>query len=411
MESNLLSMLRSDFWSEQDLDVALLAMPLHAQALAEATQRRLRVIPWKLGEDIFARKFDSDVKRGRFVRERLGPLRPAFDTAVLLYRTLRYGRRAPSAEKVDRALRRMGVRAVHFPSPNLFRTGLPFAYEPWDLQFLHFPEFFDPADVEMRCIKYRYGCDNAAVIVTPTRWVKDDLVARLGIEPRKIAVVRRGSDFAVGKGSDTRYIEWLCALGLDPGFAFYPAMTFPHKNHLTLFRALAHLRDKKRLRIQLVMTGRQYQPHWPTVERAIEENGLADQVFVLGRVSEAVVATLYRSAHAVVFPSVFEGLGLPILEAFQHGTPVIAANASCIPEVVGRAATLFDPHDNLALAEVLERAWLEPEWAKKPLQHAPEQLALFDWDKARRIYRALYRQLSGKSLNAEDQSLITEATS
>lgn len=411
VESNLFSMLRSEFWNEQNLDLKLLALPPYARELSEAIGHRLPVVSWELGEELGDRTFPRDVSRGRFIRERLNRLRPAFDAAVLLYRVLRHGRKAPSEEKVDRVLRRLGVRAVHFPTSNLFRTNMPFVYEPWDLQFLHFPDFFDPGEIRLRRIKYTYGCTNSAIVVTPTRWVKDDLVSRLNIDPKKIAVVRRGSDFAVTKVSDAQYMERLCAWGLDPGFAFYPAMTFPHKNHLTLLRALAHLKEKKGLRIPLVMTGRRYGSYWPVVEKAIAQKNLGDQVRVLGSVPELTLAALYRGAHAVVFPSVFEGLGLPLLEALRHGTPVIAARASCIPEVVGRAGILFDPTDHLALADVLERAWLEPGWVRQPLQHAPEQLELFSWGKARKMFGALYRKIGGKSLSAGDQSLIAEATS
>jgi glycosyltransferase involved in cell wall biosynthesis len=186
-------------------------------------------------------------------------------------------------------------------------------------------------------------------------------------------------------------------------------MTFPHKNHMTLLRALAHLRAKKQLRIPLVMTGRPYEPYWPVLERSIVQLGLADQVRVLGSVSELALAALYRAAHAVVFPSSFEGLGLPLLEALKHRTPIIAANATAIPEVVGRAGILFEPFDYLALAETMDRAWREPGWVRQPLEHAEKQLELFDWGNARRTYMALYRKIMGAGLNADDERLLQAA--
>ena len=409
VEANLLSMLRSDFWSDAQVDLTLLAIPAYARELSRALDDRMRVIPWTLGEDVVKKDFPRDVATGRRIRERLGVLRPAFDAAVLLYRLLRYGPRAPSEQKVDRALHKIGVRAVHFPTLNVFRTALPFVYEPWDLQFLHFPHFFDAEELERRHLTYAYGCSNAAAIATPTRWVKDDLVSRLNVDPRKVVVIRRGSEYAHTKLSDAQYVERLCACGVKPGFAFYPGMTFPHKNHLTLFRALAHLKERKRLRIRLVMTGRPFDAYRPAVERAIASNDIADQVHVLGSVSEGTLAALYRGAHAVVYPSLFEGLGLPLLEALKNRTPILAANATCIPEVVGRAGILFDPLDHVAMAEILERAWLEPEWVRRPLEHAQAQLDLFDWTKARRSFRAVYRKLTGATLGAEDEALLHAA--
>src|SRR5688572_27213339 len=132
-------MLRSGFWNDLDVDVAILATPYYAKDLSRAIGNRLRVIPWKLGEEVIRLRTPRDVARGRFIQERAGVLRPAFDAAVVLYRLARYGRTAPGERKIDRALHTLGVRAVHFPTSNLFRTTVPFVYEPWDLQFLHFP--------------------------------------------------------------------------------------------------------------------------------------------------------------------------------------------------------------------------------------------------------------------------------
>jgi glycosyltransferase involved in cell wall biosynthesis len=406
VESNLLSMLRSHFWSDTDFDLVLLATPAHARSLAQALDRQLRVIPWQLGEDIVTRHFPAEVVRGRRIRQILGPLRPAFDAAVKLYRMSRYGLAAPSEEEVDRVLAQIGVQAVHFPTSNLFRTTLPFIYEPWDLQFLHFPDLFDRKEIERRRTKNNYGCNNAAFIVAPTRWVKEDLISRLKLDPRKVVIIRRGSEFASAKLSDALYAELLRSAGAEPGFAFYPAMAFPHKNHVTLFRALAYLKGKKGLTIRLVMTGRRYEPYASTLMRAIRDSGVGDQIRVLGPVSEAMLAALYRAAHAVVYPSLFEGLGLPLLEALKHGVPVLAANATCIPEVLGRAGILFDPLDHVSMADAIERAWRDHGWVRRPLQYADEQLALFDWGKARKGFRALYRKVTGARLGPEDQRLL-----
>jgi glycosyltransferase involved in cell wall biosynthesis len=406
VESNLLSMLRSHLWSDIDVDLVLLATPAYARSLADLLESRLRVIPWQLGEDILTRHFPGEVVRGRRIREILGPFRSAFDAAVRLYRVSRYGLAAPSEKEVDRVLAQIGVHAVHFPSSNLFRTNLPFIYEPWDLQFLHFPDFFDREELERRRTKYNYACENAAFIVAPTRWVKEDLISRLKVDSRKVVVIRRGSDFASTKLSDAQYTDLIRSAGVEPGFAFYPAMTFPHKNHLTLFRAIAYLKFKKGLTIRLVMTGRPYEPFAPTIERAIRDSGVSDQIRMLGPVAEAMLAALYRAAHAVVYPSLFEGLGLPLLEGLKHGAPVLAANATCIPEVLGRAGILFDPLDYVSMADAIEQAWRDREWVRRPLQYADEQLALFDWGEARKVFQALYRKVTGTRLRPEDHRLL-----
>jgi glycosyltransferase involved in cell wall biosynthesis len=149
------------------------------------------------------------------------------------------------------------------------------------------------------------------------------------------------------------------------------------------------------------MTGRPYAPNSAAIERAIAETDVGNQVRRLGVVPEPILAALYRGAHALVYPSLFEGLGLPLLEAMHNRTPVIASNTTCIPEVVGPAGILFDPFDHVTLATAMERAWREPEWVKEPLKHAASQLQLFDWQPARKTFGALYRKVTGATLSIE----------
>lgn len=230
-------------------------------------------------------------------------------------------------------------RFVHFP------TDLPFLYEPWDLQHRHYPEFFTLPEYKRREFVYRRGCERAALVITATHWIKDDIVRLYGIERSKIAVILRASKFTAKQLSDAQRRALLAELGVPDQFIFYPAMAFPHKNHVRLFEALTILRDKRGISPTLVMSGRIHKPYWPEVMKHIRQYRLSDQVRALGRVSEDQLTALFQSAQFMVFPSLFEGLGLPLLEAFMHRLPVVAAAATSIPEVVGDAAMLFNPHD------------------------------------------------------------------
>jgi len=371
------------------------------------------VIVWRLGQDIAHRDPVEPARRGQAVQARLGRHAWLFDAGVQLYRAVRYGHpvrsRIPSAAKIDRALARQGIAALHFPSPHFFATTLPFAYEPWDLQFLHFPEFFSAKELEWRRTVYRAGCERAAFVVTATQWTKDDIVRQYGIDPRKVLVIRRAS-LTVRSVSEFRRAEIRAGLRLPESFIFYPAMTFEHKNHHRLFEALAILRDEMGLRIPLVLSGRRYKPFWPTIEREIERLRLAEQVHVLGAVDDETLAVLFSTARFMVFPSLFEGLGLPLLEAMRYRLPIIAARASCIPEVVGEAAVLVDPFDSREIAAAIHRGWTEPVWLEAHAARAAEQLERFDWEDAGRSFAACYRALLGADLSEEDRALLAAAS-
>jgi glycosyltransferase involved in cell wall biosynthesis len=147
------------------------------------------------------------------------------------------------------------------------------------------------------------------------------------------------------------------------------------------------------------------------LEQAVLRLGLKGQVTSLGPVPTDDLIGLFGAAWALVFPSLFEGIGMPILEALQFGLPVIASNASCLPEVAGDAAIYFDPTSVEAIAQALREAHEHPELLVRSLEAAPATLARFDWAKAARTYFACYRATAGHTLSAEEQAVYDEAIS
>ena len=309
----------------------------------------------------------------------------------------------------DAWLKGRGARLVHFPYPQHFQTRLPFVYEPWGLPHRSLPEAY-PAD-ERRWMDalFRDGCEKAALIVTATRWAKDDLVRAYGLSPSKVAVLPRAVPLEPPGGASPDD-----ALGdLPSDFALYPAITWPSKNHVNLLRGIARLRDDHGIRLNLVCTGRTKKPEFTRILEEIQRLGLKKQVRFLGSVSRARLSAIFRAARFLVHPSKFEGLGLPLLEAFSVGLPVIAARATCIPEVVGDAALLFDPDSPEAICAALKRAMEEPrllsELSAKGARRLEEQFpsgeALAD------RYAAIYRTAARIPLSRQDQALMEEMLS
>jgi glycosyltransferase involved in cell wall biosynthesis len=316
----------------------------------------------------------------------------------------------PDPGRASAFLQAQRASVVHFPYPIWFEAGLPFLYEPWDLQHRHHPELFDPTEVRWRDRLYRAGCEQAGLVVTATRWTKRDIVEQYGIDPCKIAVIPRGPAVAPLIPSAEEVEQARRSLGLPQRFAVFPAMTFPHKNHLRLFEALAILRDQHGIILPLVCTGRPYEPHWPAIQDGVARYRLQSQVFLLGALPAEALSAVFKAASLLIYPSFFEGLGLPLLEAFEYGLPVLSSNATCLPEVAGDAALYFDPMRTESIVEALLIAERQPAVLERARAAAPAALARFSWPKAAATFVACYRAVGGAPLSTQQRVLYAEAT-
>jgi glycosyltransferase involved in cell wall biosynthesis len=183
-------------------------------------------------------------------------------------------------------------------------------------------------------------------------------------------------------------------------------VTWPHKNHLGLFRALAQLRDERGLTLRLVCTGARYPEFWPRIEEGLRDFKLEGQVKFLGYVSEPDLRALYRLACCLVLPSLYEASSLPIFEAWFDGLPVACSNATALPEQVRDAAMLFDPTDPKAIADALVAATMDQESRRTLRNRGYERLKDFDVLRTAKAYRAVYRRAGGFPLTEEDRWLL-----
>lgn len=189
---------------------------------------------------------------------------------------------------------------------------------------------------------------SATLVHTPSEFTRGRVIERLGADPDRVVVVpwslRAAPPLADPRPSDAAdRVELESAFGLpaDRPFFLYPAITYPHKNHAVLIDALAELGGGTE--VSLVLTGAAG-PAGPSVTERVALSGLGDRVFQPGRVPREQLERLYRGAAAVLFPSRYEGFGLPVLEAMGRGVPVVASDAGSLPEVA-RGADLVAPDD------------------------------------------------------------------
>jgi glycosyltransferase involved in cell wall biosynthesis len=194
-------------------------------------------------------------------------------------------------------------------------------------------------------------------------------------------------------------------LGLREGFLLYPAQTWPHKNHLRLLEALKLVRDRDGLEIPLVCPGSDPGRSREVRARA-EELGLSRTTIFPGFVSPLELRGLYRLATGLIFPSRFEGWGLPVCEAFSEGLPVASSTATGLPDLVGDAGLLFEPDDTDAIAGAALRLWTAPDLREQLSERGRRRGEQFTFDRAARLFRAHYRRIAGRSLSEEDRILL-----
>jgi glycosyltransferase involved in cell wall biosynthesis len=317
---------------------------------------------------------------------------------------------APALERSDGTVERAGVDVVHFPHPLAFETELPFVYQPYDLQHLHHPEFFTSWVRRGREASYPTFARRASLVAVGASWVRDDLVERYGLDEARIAVVPLAPILEVlGSRPDEERCAAVAGRFRLPGrFLLYPAQTWPHKNHLRLLEALAMLRDRGS-DVALVCCGRQNES-FPPVEREAHRLGLGDQVRFLGHVGLEELQCLYLLASGLIFPSLFEGVGMPVLEAFAAGLPVACSDVPSLRAYAGDAALLFDPSDAGQIAEAIERLLVDDVLGRALVARGRSRAALFSWVRTARIFRAHYRRIAGVGPSPDDRELLAAAS-
>lgn len=262
-----------------------------------------------------------------------------------------------------------------------------------DLQYLYYPEYFTRTKLMYLRQMVPRSAEGARLILTPSEFTRRTVIERLNIDPSLVVSVPHGISPREDKvdASDIRE-----RYGIAERFFLYPAATYPHKNHLVLLEAFARTLTIHP-KVSLVLTGAKAWAEWKVAadmrDRIIEEInklGIQDSVKMLGYVSTRDLDALYQEATAVTFASRFEGFGAPVLEAMARGCPVVASNATAIPEVVANAGRLVSP-DNAedwcnAMCHLLEDDGQRQMWAKLGLERAKD----FAWTRSAEILEDSY---------------------
>jgi glycosyltransferase involved in cell wall biosynthesis len=306
----------------------------------------------------------------------------------------------------DGTAERAGAEVIHFPIQDAFTTDIPSIYQPHDLQHLHLPELFSGWERSRREAIYRTHCARAQLVVAMTSWGRRDFIESYGLPPGKVTVVPGGSVLREYPAPTQADLDRLRSrLSLPESFLLYPAQTWPHKNHERLLEALARVREETGAAIPLICPGRQTRDY-RRIRDLVERLGLAETTSFPGFVSSLELRGLYELGTALVFPSRFEGWGLPVCEAFDAGLPVASSTATGLPDVVGDAGLLFDPDDVSEIAKQVQRLWTDPELRADLRARGKRRAAEFSFDHTARLFRAHYRQVAHRSSSDQDRILL-----
>lgn len=234
----------------------------------------------------------------------------------------------------------------------LLHTSKPFAFTLHDLQERYYPQNFSLLQRTWHHQVYDALLGRAGRIVCESQYVQSDIARFFGIDRRRIAVMAAPpqAQYLVAQGAG-QLAAARARLRLPKKFLFYPAQFWPHKNHLRLIEAFADVAAEM-ADAYLVLTGKQ-RDEYAAAMAAVDRLGLRDKVLHLGFLETADLQSVYQLATALVMPSLFESVSIPIYEAFQVGAPVAASNILAIPEQVGDAALLFDPTSVASIREAI----------------------------------------------------------
>jgi glycosyltransferase involved in cell wall biosynthesis len=294
--------------------------------------------------------------------------------------------------EVPSALRRIRPDVFHTPHyvlpPLVHRKSVVTIH---DCIHLMFPQYLPSRFAYAYARTFMWSAAHrAARILTVSEASKRDILRFFQIPDEKITVIHNAIDDRFGLAPpEEEVVRVRERYQLYDEFVLYAGNVKPHKNVERLIEAFHQLRAEGFDHLKLLIIGDEITKH-ATLRRAVHRYRLHKYVRFLGFVPDQTLAVLYRLATVFVFPSLYEGFGLPPIEAMASGTPVVTSNVSSLPEVVGDAAVLIDPHDPAAIAEGIRRVLTSPTLRAELVAKGLARARQFSWEESVRRIREIY---------------------
>ena len=296
--------------------------------------------------------------------------------------------------QIPRLLRAHDVAVYHSPYYLMpYWPGKATVLTVYDLIPQLFPEYVSQRARSLFRVTTRLALHRAAHVIAISEATREDFMSHYGVPSQQITTI------PLAAAANFRPVpkEWLDKMrrqyDLPEPYVLYVGSNKPHKNLLGLVRAWRHVQEFVQGSHKLVIAGH-WEPHHSAIQQEIERLSLKERISLLPNIAEQDLPALYSGADIFVFPSLYEGFGLPVLEAMACGCAVACANLSSLPELVSDAALLFEPREPSAIAqavvELLQNPRRRQEYQRRSLQRA----AAFSWSRTAAETVQIYRQIA-----------------
>lgn len=264
----------------------------------------------------------------------------------------------------------------------------------YDLTFIKYPDYID--DVVATYTKRLKRCLQwTDLVLTISKSSKQDIIEYLGFEPERIQVTSLASRYSPEylTAERTEKLHKIVSYDFSKPYLLFVSTIEPRKNINNLIYAFNLLKENQKIEHQLVLIG---QKGWRDrgIFATIESSPWNSHIHHLDYLSDELIALFYSKAEAFVYPSFYEGFGLPVLEAMTLGTPVITSNTSSLPEVAGDAALFVDPYDPEQLADVILNVLTDSQLRQKLIKQGKERASQFSWQKTAEQTLKIYKSLA-----------------
>lgn len=265
-----------------------------------------------------------------------------------------------------------------------------------DCRYLAFPELYKAKEVENYRRQMEISLSRVGLVATVSEFTRQEVLNYFSFPEDRVKVIHNG--FRPYKSneicSEERLDQFIEKNALPQAYLFYAGVLDPRKNLGRLIEAMAQCRNEAHDFPGLLIAGISH-GQWPRSEQALmaQKLGIFDNIYLCGIVEKDILAGLTKRALALCYPSLYEGFGFPPLEAMSLGVPVLAGNASSIPEVVANASCLVDPSDVDDIAHGLRKIVFDSNYRKTLIESGYQRITKFSWGKAAAEYINLYREV------------------
>lgn len=340
--------------------------------------------------------------------ERFGNRWPNVDVRLTLPHTPLV--RIPLTLSVELRRRPVDILHVQYTSPPF--TPCPVVNTIHDLSFEHLPETFKRRSWRQMRLTIRRSAQSAAHIITDSEYSRNDILTTYRLPPDRVTATPLAASSRFRPVGDSTELERVrTKYGITGDYILTVGSIQPRKNMPRLIRAYARLCREAKLESipKLIVAGKRAWLFDDTLDAA-ENSAVRDQILFVGYVPEEDLPALYTAAKCFVYPSYFEGFGIPTLEAMRCGTPTITSNRTCFPEIIGDAGLMVDPFDERAIQEGMVRVLGDEKLRRELSEKGTKRASRFDWKETAQQTLKVYDRVHAEKRNTRSRAKSVQAT-